>query len=179
MTSEPAALADASALAQDDFQLFDLPHRQALDRADIDARWRALQAQVHPDRFASAGSAAQQLALQWALRVNQAYQRLKDPITRAAYLCRLHGIDAATDRTLLPRSFLMQQMEWREALEDARDLAAVKALAGVVAARREALLGELAEHIDTRKDWPAAAGCVQALMFIARFSTDLDARLDA
>ena len=179
MTSDPVALADASALAQDDFQLFDLPRRQALARAELDERWRALQAQVHPDRFASAGGAAQQLALQWALRVNEAYQRLKDPIARAAYLCRLHGIDAATDRTLLPRSFLMQQMDWREALEDARGAAALEKLAEEVADRRAALLGELADHIDARQDWKAAAGCVQALMFIARFSTDLNARLDA
>ena len=179
MTSDPVALADASTRAQDDFQLFDLPRRQALARAELDERWRALQAQVHPDRFASAGSAAQQLALQWALRVNEAYQRLKDPIARAAYLCRLHGIDAATDRTLLPRSFLMQQMEWREALEAARDLPEVQALADTVYARRTALLAELTAHIDERENWPAAAGCVQALMFIARFNSDLDARLDA
>ena len=179
MTSDAPTLAEPAALAQDDFALFGLPRRQALARAELDERWRALQAQVHPDRFASAGSAAQQLALQWALRVNEAYQRLKDPIARAAYLCRLHGIDAATDRTLLPRSFLMLQMDWREALEDARDLAAVQALADVVAGRREALLGELAELIDTRQDWTAAAGCVQALMFIARFASDLEVRLDS
>ena len=178
MTSDAATLANPTALTQDDFRLFDLPRRQALDRADIDARWRALQAQVHPDRFASAGAAAQQLALQWALRVNEAYQRLKEPVARAAYLCGLQGIDAATDRTLLPRSFLMQQMEWREALEAARGLPELQALADTVAARREALLGELAGHIDERQDWPAAAGCVQALMFIARFTRDLDARLD-
>jgi molecular chaperone HscB len=179
MTSDAATLVDPAALAQDDFRLFDLPRRQALDRADIDARWRALQAQVHPDRFASAGAAAQQLALQWALRVNEAYQRLKEPVARAAYLCGLHGIDAATDRTLLPRSFLMQQMDWREALEDARGAAALEQLAEEVADRRAALQRELADHIDDRQDWPAAAGCVQALMFIARFSMDLDARLDA
>ncbi len=179
MTSDAIASADPTALAQDDFRLFDLPRRQALDRADLDARWRALQAEVHPDRFASAGAAAQQLALQWALRVNEAYQRLKDPVTRAAYLCSLHGIDAATDRTLLPRSFLMQQMDWREALDAAPSAAALEQLASEVANRRAALLRELAEHIDTHPNWPAAAGCVQALMFIARFASDLDARLDA
>jgi molecular chaperone HscB len=179
MTSDTLALADPAALAQDDFRLFELPRRQALARADVDARWRALQAQVHPDRFASAGAAAQQLALQWALRVNEAYQRLKDPTARAAYLCALHGIDAGTDRTLLPRSFLMQQMDWREALQAARDLREVQALAEAVAARREALLDELADHIDARQDWTTAAGCVQALMFIARFAVDLETRLDA
>ena len=179
MTSEVPTLAEPAALAQDDFALFGLPRRQALARAELDARWRALQAEVHPDRFASAGAAAQQLALQWALRVNEAYQRLKDPVTRAAYLCQLHGLDATTDRSLLPRSFLMQQMDWRETLEAAREPEALQGLADTVAARRTALLAELATHIDEHQDWPSAAGCVQALMFIARFSTDLDARLDA
>ncbi|CAM3669576.1 Fe-S protein assembly co-chaperone HscB [Roseateles saccharophilus] len=173
MTSEPTA-----SLADDDFSLFGLPRRQALDRTEVDARWRALQAQVHPDRFASQGGATQQLALQWAMRVNEAYQRLKEPVGRAAYLCGLNGIDVSAGRNLLPRSFLMQQMEWREALEAAGARDAVQALADVVRTNRETLLRELAEHIDGRQDWPAAAGSVQALMFIARFATDLDARLD-
>lgn len=177
MTSERAASPAPGALAQDDFLLFELPRRQALARAELDARWRTLQAQVHPDRFASAGAVEQQLALQWALRVNEAYQRLKDPITRAAYLCGLHGVDA-NERTLLPRSVLMQQMDWREALEAAGDPAAVQALADTVAAHREALSSELVRHIDEHQDWPAAAGCVQALMFIAKFLTDLEARQD-
>jgi molecular chaperone HscB len=178
MTSDAFTPSSPAALADDDFALFGLPRRHALDRADIDARWKTLQAQVHPDRFVSEGAAAQQLALQWVLRVNEAYQRLKDPVARAAYLCRLHGLDATTDRSLLPRSFLMQQMDWREALEAAREPEALQALAETVAARRAALLAELATHIDERQDWPAAAGCAQALMFIARFSGDLEARLD-
>jgi len=60
-------------LDDDDFTLFDLPRRHALDRAEIDSRWRALQSQVHPDRFAAQGDAAQRLAMQWAVRVNQAH----------------------------------------------------------------------------------------------------------
>ena len=76
---------------------------------------------MHPDRFAAEGAAAQRVAMQWAVRVNEAYQRLKDPLKRAAYLCELHGapIDAENN-TAMPRDFLMQQMEWREALDDAR-----------------------------------------------------------
>ncbi|MCE4556808.1 Fe-S protein assembly co-chaperone HscB [Roseateles cellulosilyticus] len=178
MTSEATALrGPAASLADDDFSLFGLPRRHALDRADIDARWKALQAQVHPDRFVSEGSAAQQMALQWVLRVNEAYQRLKDPIARGAYLCELNGHDVNASRAL-PPSFLMQQMAWREALEEAGGPAALEMLADEVADRRAALLRELAERIDTRQDWPAATGCVQALMFIAKFSADLNERLD-
>ena len=71
-------------LSDDDFTLFGLPQRQALDRAELDARRRDLQARVHPDRFAAEGAAAQRVAMQWAVRVNEAYQRLKDPLKRGA-----------------------------------------------------------------------------------------------
>jgi molecular chaperone HscB len=163
-----------------DFELFALPVRQALERAAIDARWKALQSSVHPDKFAAEGVAAQRVAMQWAIRVNEAYQRLKDPLKRAAYLCELHGqpIGAETN-TAMPAAFLMQQMAWREDLDEAKTLAAVEALADEVAARRQALQDELAMLIDAKQDWPAAAAQVRALMFIARFAQDVDRRLDA
>jgi len=84
-------------LTDNDFQLFGLPETQAQVRADIDARWKALQAEVHPDRFASEGAAAQRVAMQWAMRVNEAYQRLKDPLKRAAYLCELRGASVGAE----------------------------------------------------------------------------------
>ncbi|WP_163768973.1 Fe-S protein assembly co-chaperone HscB, partial [Providencia stuartii] len=77
-------------------------------------------AEVHPDRFASEGAAAQRVAMQWAMRVNEGYQRLKDPLKRAAYLCELRGAPVqAENNTAMPPAFLMQQMAWREALDDA------------------------------------------------------------
>ena len=69
-------------LDDDDFTLFGLPPRFGLDRAALDARWRVLQAEVHPDRFAADGASAQRVAMQWAVRVNGAYRRLKDPLAR-------------------------------------------------------------------------------------------------
>src|SRR5438105_1092076 len=141
-------------LASDDFELFGVPRRFEQDRAALDARWRALQAEVHPDRFATQGAAAQRVAMQWAVRVNEAYERLKDPLRRAAYLCGLHGapIDAE-DNTAMPPAFLLQQLEWREALDEATDTAEVEALAREVAARRSALLARLEELIDRKHDY--------------------------
>ena len=103
-----------------DFELFGLPQRFAQDRAALDARWKELQREAHPDRFAAQGAAAQRVAMQWSVRINEAYQRLKDPLKRAAYLCELRGapIDAENN-TAMPADFLMQQMEWREALDEA------------------------------------------------------------
>jgi len=167
-------------LDADDFELFGLTRRQAQDRAQIDVRWKALQGEVHPDRFAAHGDAAQRLAMQWAVRVNEAFQRLKDPLRRAAYLCELHGESVgAEDNTAMPAEFLMQQMAWREALDDADRAAAVDALNEEVLARRRHLLAELETTLDVRKDWPAAAQQVRALMFVERFVHDLDRRLEA
>ena len=74
-------------LQANDFELFELPQQFALDRAQLDERWKALQREVHPDRFAAEGAAAQRVAMQWSVRINEAYQRLKDPLKRGAYLC--------------------------------------------------------------------------------------------
>ena len=107
-------------LNDDDFTLFNLPRTYAQDMATIDTRWKALQRQAHPDKFAAQGAAAQRLAMQWSVRINEAHKRLKDPLLRATYLCQLHGIVIDTERnTAMPTAFLMQQMQWREALEEA------------------------------------------------------------
>ncbi len=167
-------------LSDDDFTLFGLPQRQALQRAEIDARRRDLQAQVHPDRFASEGAAAQRLAMQWAVRVNEAYQRLKDPLARAAYLCELRGVPVDAERnTAMPGAFLMQQMQWREALDEAQGLADVEGLDEQVGRDEAARLAELALLLDERNDTAAAAAQVRALMFVGRFRADIARRLEA
>jgi len=167
-------------LGDDDFTLFGLPPRQALDRAVLDARWRQLQGEVHPDRFAAEGAAAQRVAMQWSVRVNEAYRRLRDPLTRAAYLCEQRGAPIhAEDNTAMPAAFLIQQMSWRETLDEAETLPAVQALDDEVHAVESAWLAELQKLLDEAGDAPAAAARVRALMFVARFRQDLDRRLEA
>lgn len=163
----------------DDFTLFGLPERFALDAAQIDQRRRELQAQVHPDRFAADGAAAQRVAMQWSVRVNEAYQRLKDPLKRAAYLCERRGSPVHAERnTAMPTDFLQQQMAWREALDEAADHAALQALARQVDVHEQALLGQLRESLDERGDAPAASAQVRALMFVARLRQDVEQRME-
>ncbi|HSN32791.1 MAG TPA: Fe-S protein assembly co-chaperone HscB [Ideonella sp.] len=164
-------------LRSDDFTLFGLPRRFALDAAELDARWKALQREVHPDRFAAEGRAAQRLAMQWAVRVNEAHRRLKDPLARAAYLCELRGapIDAENN-TAMPGDFLVQQMQWREALDDAGDAAAAGLLAAEVAAERATRYARVEKLLDAEGDAGGAAREVRALMFIERFADDLRER---
>jgi molecular chaperone HscB len=166
-------------IEDDDFTLFGLRERFALDPALLDQRWRELQTEVHPDRFAAQGAASQRIAMQWAVRVNQAYQRLKDPLQRAAYLCQRRGAAIDAERnTAMPREFLMQQMAWREALDEARDSATVEALGEQVAQHERALLQQLQQQLDVRGDSAAAAAQVRALMFVARFRQDVESRLE-
>jgi molecular chaperone HscB len=167
-------------LDSDDFELFGLPRRFALDRSRIDARWKALQSEVHPDRFSTEGAAAQRVAMQWAVRVNEAYQRLKDPMRRAAYLCELHDVPIEPkESTAMPPDFLMQQMQWREALEEATSAAAVHALSKQMAEQRDLRMSRLEHLLDEQHDFKSAAGEVKALMFIERFAEDLDRSLEA
>ena len=166
-------------LSDDDFTLFGLPPRQRLDRAALDARRRELQAATHPDRFAAEGAAAQRIAMQWSVRVNEAWQRLKDPLSRASYLCEQRGVSInAENNTAMPRTFLMQQMGWREALDDAADAAAVQALDDTVAAEERAMHAQLVALLDEQGDTAAAAALVRALMFVTRFREALSQRLE-
>ena len=133
-------------LQSNDFELFELPPAYSLDRAVLDERWKALQREVHPDRHAAADAQTQRQAMQWSVRINEAYQRLKDPLQRAAYLCELHGAPVqAENNTAMPPAFLMQQMEWREALEEAASAAVVEDLADEVASARKRMLAQLDE----------------------------------
>jgi molecular chaperone HscB len=167
-------------LDSDDFELFGLPRRFALDPVALDSQWRALQGEVHPDRFAAQGAAAQRVAMQWAVRVNEAYRHLKDPIQRAVQLCGLNGVAIdAEDNTAMPPAFLMQQMEWREALDEADTAEQVQALEDEVAAHRAQALSQLQRTLDESGDFNSAAQQVRALMFVDRFARDVDRRLEA
>ena len=171
-------------LSADDFTLFGLSRDYTIDAVELDARWRDLQARVHPDRFAAQGGAAQRVAMQWSVRVNEAYRRLKDPIARGAYLCELQGVPIEAERnTSMPTSFLMQQMQWREALEEAGTADEVSELDTRVRAESRAMQAQLAALLDGRDgaapDLHAAAQQVRALMFVQRFLQDIARRADA
>jgi molecular chaperone HscB len=167
-------------LQSTDFELFAIPQQFAQDRAALDVRWKELQREAHPDKFAAQGAAAQRIAMQWSVRINEAYQRLKEPIQRAAYLCELNGAPInAENNTAMPAEFLMQQMELREALDDAStedNLDEISQQAAQIL--REQLL-KTERLIDQSRDYPAAAQAVRALMFIEKFQRDIERRVDA
>ena len=166
-------------LQANDFELFGLEPKFSQDRAAIDVRWKELQRQAHPDKFAAQGTSAQRIAMQWSVRINEAHQRLKDPLKRASYLCELNGAPVnAENNTAMPADFLMQQIEWREALDDAKTPQSLDETA-LQANKywREQLL-KLEQAIDVEGDFQLAVTYVRSLMFVERFVFEVDARLD-
>ncbi|HQS31879.1 MAG: Fe-S protein assembly co-chaperone HscB [Polaromonas sp. 39-63-203] len=166
-------------LQSNDFELFGVPVQFAQDSDGLEARWKELQREAHPDKFAAQGATAQRLAMQWSVRINEAYRRLKDPLKRATYLCELHGapINAETN-TAMPADFLMQQMEWREALDDAETLQSIDEISLQLNKTVREQLSKLEQLIDECKDFAAASRQVRSLMFTERFAGEVDARMD-
>jgi len=166
-------------LQSSDFELFGLAERFAQDRAAIDARWKELQREAHPDKFAAQGPAAQRIAMQWSVRINEAYQRLKDPLKRAAYLCELRGAPInAENNTAMPADFLLEQMAWREALEEADSESDLDALEEKLNRAREDVLQRIERSLDEQDDAASAAQQVRTLMFIERFGQDVQSRFE-
>jgi molecular chaperone HscB len=162
-------------LSDNDFELFALTPRFAQDRATLDARWKELQRQAHPDKFASEGAAAQRLAMQWSVRINEAYQRLKDPVRRAAYLCELAGVAIDAERnTAMPTEFLMQQMELREALEEASNPDELDQVGAQASQIMKSLLQKVEQQLDVERRVDAAAHTVRSLLFIEKLQLDIE-----
>src|SRR3954471_5688260 len=131
-------------LSQNHFELLGLKPSYALDSSELESRYRELQGHVHPDRFAASPEAERRVAMQWAVQANEAYRTLRDPVGRARYLLSLKGFDTGEEsNTAMPPDFLMQQMEWRESVaeaREARDGARLKALHAEIGGEREEML---------------------------------------
>lgn len=165
-------------LSESDFQIFGVPEQFAQSLPALDAKWKALQREAHPDKFATQTPSAQRLAMQWSVRINEAYQRLKTPLKRAAYLCELRGAPInAENNTAMPAAFLMQQIEWREAADDATSDAQIETLLAEVSALKQNLLSQCGRALDEAHDAQAASSLVRSLMFIEKFESELEDRL--
>jgi molecular chaperone HscB len=161
---------------QSHFDLFGLAAAYALEPEALERSYREIQSRVHPDRFAHAGEAERRASLQWTTRVNEAYRTLKDPVQRARHLLELHGVDVAFEtNTAMPPDFLMQQMELREALEEARNTSALDALRRNLFKEKQSLENAIAEAIDVAKDYAGAAELVRKLQFLDKLDSEIDA----
>ena len=162
------------------FELLGLAPAFALEPAQLDRAYREIQSKIHPDRFAHAGEAERRVSMQWATQVNEAYRTLKNPVQRAKYLLGLNGVDVAFEsNTAMPADFLMAQMELRENLEQARDVAALGRLQKDLALEKTGIESRIATLIDDQHDYTAAKDLVRKLMFLEKFGEDIDAAYEA
>lgn len=105
------------------FALFGLDTDFCIDDAVLNAQYRQLIAQFHPDKTAHLSSFEQKQAMMTTATLNEAYRVLSSPLERAAYLLKQQQIDVDDPtNTHFPADFLMQQMQWREALQENHDL---------------------------------------------------------
>ncbi|MBX3679029.1 Fe-S protein assembly co-chaperone HscB [Cognatazoarcus halotolerans] len=170
-------------LQHDFFTLFGLETGYSIDQARLEHAYLELQSEVHPDRFAHLSDAEKRLSMQWATRVNEAYRTLRKPLTRAQYLLELRGVDAGLEtNTAMSPAFLMEQMEWREAVEEARDASDADALDDLLRRLRiqtSEIHGVLAGQLSDGGDLQAAAETVRRLMFIGKLENEIDDALEA
>ncbi|MCL1037730.1 co-chaperone HscB [Shewanella submarina] len=168
------------------FELFDFPQSFELDTAELSSRYRELQRAVHPDKFAGGSEQEIMLAVQKTAQVNDGFQTLKDPLRRAEHILALRGLDISHETTTVKDTgFLMQQMEWREALEDIAHSSQPDAMidelhTSFAAYQRDvfsslsALLASQAEGDDIK-----AADQIRKLKFMAKLQDELARAEDA
>ena len=170
-------------LTQDFFSLFGLPRRFELDEPKLDHAWHDLQSQVHPDRHAQLSDLEKRRSMQWSTRVNEGFRTLKKPLPRAQYLLELAGVDAGLEtNTAMSPEFLMEQMEWREAVEEARQAGEIDELEQLhqrLRVHSREVMGSLARELDEAQDYSAAADTVRRLMFIEKLQHEIDDALEA
>lgn len=160
------------------FELFDLTPQFELDSTALESAYRELQSQVHPDKFANSSDADKRASMQWSTRVNEAYQTLKSPLNRAVYILQLNGINALSEtNTQLAPAFLMQQIEWRESIQDARadsDLGSLQRVEREIAAQTKTWREQLSAQLDQQHDLIAATNTVRQLKFVDKIMSEID-----
>lgn len=160
----------------DYFTLFRLSPSFCLDTEYLMKTYRQLAAQFHPDKFSTASSFEQKQAVMMSAIINQAYQVLLSPIDRAAYLLQQRGIEAdSPEHTQFPVDFLMQQMQWREQLQEAKIESNEQALLELkkeIDEQQENLLQQL-EHIFNTQDYDKAAQLVRQGRFLNKIQQEI------
>lgn len=163
------------------FELFGLAAAFDVDADDLASRYRELQRRVHPDKFANASDQERRLSLQMTALVNEAFMTLKDPVQRGRYLLSLRGVDVGeeTDTAMEP-AFLMEQMEWRENLEEIRQAdnphKPLAELAKRIEQRMQDKIGNFRSSLD--KDSPEeirkARNIVREMQFLEKMQQEID-----
>lgn len=160
------------------FALFDLPVAFQVDSALLNERYLALQKSLHPDNFSAASAQEQRLAIQKSAEINDALRILKDPIARADSIIALNTGEQENpeEKSNKDIGFLMQQMEWRETLENIenrKDTDELTAFAQEINQIRHAILSELSTALGEQR-WDIARAMTDKLRFIKKLQTEIE-----
>lgn len=171
--------ATAQPAQPDLFGLLGLAPTYEVDLAQLETAFFAKSKELHPDRFASAPAAERVVALTRSRALNDAYQTLKKPVARAEYLLARAG-HAIADNERLDPTFLMEILELREQLAEARhagktDVVAAKQAA--MATRKKGVLGEL-PALFAASEWAQIKHRLIVLRYLVRYLDECDAALD-
>ncbi len=162
------------------FTTFNLPATFAVDATFLSARYRDLQAAVHPDRFVNATDADKRLAMSRTVDINEGYTTLTDPVRRAMHLLALVGVDGLAEKnTTMPVDFLMEQIDWREALADARlkeDDDRLEAMSGELATTL-ASLGDTFDAAYRGEHFAVATTLARKMRFMQKLAEEVDAAM--
>lgn len=169
--------AAGSGFQQNYFELFSLPAHYQLDNALLDRLYLALQAQFHPDKLSNLSEAERRASMQSAARLNEAYQTLRSPTRRACYLLSLRGVNILEETSpVMPADFLVQQMEWREAIGEAQHTGDARLLVELetrLQHEMRELEALLATKVDIEQNYAAAAEDVHKLRLLEKLAEEI------
>jgi len=163
----------------DPFALLGLAPAYDVDPAVLERAFFERSKAAHPDRVAGAPAAERVVALSRARALNDAYQLLKKPVSRAEYLLARAGVTIGDNERLEP-AFLMEILELREELAEARAAgldARVADLQRAMQARRTEALAALS-GLFAAGDYATIKHRLIALRYINRYLEECDAALD-
>ena len=160
------------------FEIFGLKPQFRIDKQKLDEKYFEIQKKVHPDRFASASDAEKRVAQQWATLINDAYQKLSDPIPCGQVRCALRGPTSDEESSCsISEEFLFEQLERREAIADAKgagDTAELEVMKKAIEKEKNELLNEVADAFDVKSDVSLAAEDLKKVMFLNRQLLDFE-----
>ncbi|MFT7260381.1 MAG: molecular chaperone HscB [Glaciecola sp.] len=163
------------------FELYNLPEQFAIDLIKLKEHYQTLQKLTHPDRFATASEQQKRLYLTKNSQVNDAYSVLKFPVSRGEHLLIVRGVELPSEQdTVGDVEFLMEQMDWRESLEDASTEDALEKLVTDnfdVLVAQEKVIGDLLSH-NTDEDNQAAAQELAKMKFMLKLANEIETKLD-
>lgn len=160
----------------DHFARLGLERSYPVDLAALDHAYLGLQRRLHPDRFARKQPRERAISQQQAAALNEAYETLKNPVRGARYLAEQIGVDLPGDgRTIDDPVLLMEAMEAREALSEARSVADVQALEQKSRVDRSAAIDTLPD-LFAKADHAGIKRVILRLAYLDKFVEEARAR---